>query len=95
MDGSVVSSYSTSGILLAIAAKSPKDRSAHVASHGGGGSACPGTLYAMSIIDSDTGEKLWSDELAHFGVIYGIRMRRSFLVLLSVCNSFIVSFAQM
>ena len=72
-DGSVASRYSHSGVLLAIASKGTKAATAHVAPRGGGFSRYPGCLYALSILDSDTGDKLWEDELAHFGVVYDIK----------------------
>lgn len=71
VDGSVVSTYSNNGILLACASKSSKHGVSHVAPRGGGSSKYPGVLYALSILDADTGDRLWVDDLAHFGVIYG------------------------
>lgn len=63
--------------MLAVAALSPRQAFAQAAPRGGGGSRLPGTLYALSVLDADTGERLWTDELAHFGVIYGTVHERS------------------
>jgi WD40 repeat protein len=71
-DGSVVCRFSHQGTLLAIASVSPRlDATAHISSLGASG--YPGTLYALSIYDSDTGDLLWCDEYAHFGIIYDVK----------------------
>lgn len=70
-EGAMVVAFSHSGHLLAVAAKTVQVNLPFCSSSIS--SPYPGNTYALRLIDTDTGMEVWSDQSAHFGVIYDIR----------------------
>ncbi len=69
-DGAMTIQYSHSGHLLAIAAKTanvPAPYTGDLSS-----SSILGESYSLRLVDTDTGEEVWSQTIAHHGVIYSI-----------------------
>mmetsp|Transcript_2505 Transcript_2505/g.3848 ORF Transcript_2505/g.3848 Transcript_2505/m.3848 type:complete len:1065 (+) Transcript_2505:68-3262(+) len=86
-DGAMVVSFSHKGHLLAVAAAVPPETMPGAPfSPTGLTSPFSGCVYAVRLYDPDTGVEVWSDNAAHFGVIYDLKWSMNDGYLLS-CSS--------